>query len=377
MHKAIKDLRSQIKEELLLPEINSQACVHSFFDQGDCHACVDACSKQAWLLDEDGLGLDVNACDGCGVCIPSCPSGALHITFPWIIRSFNGRTFALFACEQSNINKADAELLPCIHALGLRQLLLIYNSAIKYILISTGNCDKCNHSPTVDIYQQLKQINKLLYERDKAPLKILNHSNKTWEKIFAGDEISNQGTQLSRRSFLSGNGKVFRQQLVIMDTLNISESRTIPPGQLLSTDDNRELHWPWAALLNESRCNGCDICIKLCPTSALQLITEENDVAENDELENSVLKNRALLSYTINPQNCIGCGVCETVCESQAISIHKWHTSSAHQVSLSTKHCSACGNDFHLPLQNPQSKNNLCRICSQHNHSHNLFQVLS
>lgn len=356
------DLQHHIKQELLLPEINSQACVHSFFEQADCHACVDACSKQAWLLDDEGLGLDTNACDGCGLCVPSCPGGALHITFPWIIRSFNEQTFVLFGCDQSGINKANSDLLPCIHALGLRQLLLIYNSGIEYLLISTGKCDKCHHFPSTDIYQHLKQVNNLLSERDKPPLKILHHSNKTWEKIFASEEVNNQGTQLSRRSFLRGGGKVIRQQLAIMDTLNIPESRTIPPGQLLTTE-SKEVHWPWVPKINTCLCNGCDTCIKLCPTEALQLIPEKD--------------NAFLLVYSINPQNCIGCGICEIICESQAISVQKWQQSSPHHISLSEALCSACGNDFHLPQQNPQSNKSLCRICSQHNHGHNLFQRLS
>ncbi len=387
MFNAKNNLQCQIKHETLLPEINSQACVHSFFDQANCQACVDACSKQAWLLDGDGLELDTSVCDGCGLCVPSCPGGAIHINFPWIVRPFNGRIFALFACAQSSINNEDTEQIPCIHALGMRQLLLIYNSGIKYILISTGICNHCSLLPSENIHQRLEQINSLLSERNKPPLKILEHRDKIWKKIYANDEVNNQGTQLSRRSFLSGGGKVFRQQLVVMDTLNIPESRTIPLGQLLSNDDNRELHWPCVPLMNESRCNGCDICIKLCPTGALQLTLEASDVRKDDVLEKDPLdinlrasktvQENVLLSYSLNPQDCIGCGICESLCELQAISIHKLQTAKIYHINLLTKYCSGCGNDFHLPKKNPQSQSNLCHICSQQNHSKNLFQRLN
>jgi NAD-dependent dihydropyrimidine dehydrogenase PreA subunit len=386
MYEAKKDFRHKIKQEILLPEINPDVCVHSFFDKSDCQACVDACHQHAWLLDDEGLGLDTSACDGCGLCVPSCPGGALHITFPWIIRSFNGRIFALFACEQSSINKQSVDLLSCIHALGLRQLLLLYNCGIRYILISTGNCDSCSSVVSEGIFKKIDQVNNLLSDRNKPLIKILHHSSKTWERIYASDEIITQGSKLSRRTFLRSGGNTIRQQLMIMDTLNIPESRTIPPGQLLSSEDNKELHWPSVPILDENLCNGCDICIKLCPTQALKILSEENDLINPDILEKTEFKKPGLkktkfktnssLTYYINPQSCTGCGVCEKVCELHAISIHNWHVSSAHHIDLLTKRCSACGNDFHLPIQNSQSKSSLCRICSQINHSKNLYQIL-
>lgn len=373
MDQAGTHLLESLTQELSLPEIDADACVYALFDQADCQACVDICPTQAWVLDEESLGLDTDACDGCGLCVPACPGGALHIHFPWVIRPFAGRKIALFACDQSGIEK-NPGVLPCIHSLGLRQLLLLYNSGIEYLLIATDECTNCRRHQASDIHQRIEQLNRLLLERDKPPMKILQRSNQVWLRIFNTDEMITRGTQLSRRKFLRGGGETVRHQLVVLDPLNISECRTVPPGQLLPGAETKEdLHWPWAPSLNEQLCNGCDACMKLCPTDALQLLQEK----DQDESKDHGDETGSFPSYRLNPSSCTGCGVCARVCELEAITVRGWALSAPRGVDLAEKRCPACGSIYHLPLQNPLSDEPLCRICRQQNHSSNLFQVLT
>jgi len=370
MQGAKNHLKDMITQELRLPEIDADACVYAFFEQADCHACVDVCPTRAWVIGDDSLGLDTEACDGCGLCVPACPGGALSIHFPWVIRPFAGRMIALFACEESGIENNPA-IIPCIHSLGVRQLLLLHNSGIEHLLIATAECIDCTRHQQSGIHQRVEQLNKLLLERDKPPMKILQRSNQVWMKIFKTDEAISRGTQLSRRKFLRGGGEMLRHQLVVLDPLNLPECRTAPPGQLLPDAEADEVHWPWTPMLDESLCNGCDACMKLCPTDALQLIHDGDEEKEDED------KSGSYSVYRLDASYCTGCGICATVCELQAITIHSWSLSKDNAIKLTEKRCTACGNNFHLPLGSSQSEESLCRICRKHNHSSNLFQVLT
>ena len=350
-----------VKQESLLPQINANACLHALYDQSECQTCVDSCPSEAWVLGDESLGLDTEICDGCGLCVPTCPSGALYIHFPWVIRSFGGQMIALFSCDKSSIAEK-APRIPCIHALGLRQLLLMYQSGIRHLLVSTAECRNCTRNPDYGIHQRVEQLNRLLCERNGEPVKILQRSVQVWKRIFNTDELISRGTQLPRREFLRGGGRLLRSQLLVLDPLNLSESRSIPPGGLLPAANDVELHWPWAPRIHAHQCNGCDACIKLCPTDALQMVNGEA---------------AGPAKYMLNPATCTGCGICENVCESQAISVNSHVLSKAHTIELVEHKCTACGNDFHYPRRADSSEQKLCRICLERNHSNKLFQVLS
>ncbi len=361
MQNISRHLQDLIEQESRLPEINAHACVYSYYDQSDCHACVDACPSQAWVLDDQCLGLDTEACDGCGLCVPACPCGALAVHFPYTIRQFAGSMIALFACKHSGI-KQHSEQLSCINVLGLRQLLLLYNSGIKHLLIAQAECTDCQYHQPDNLYQRLQQLNRFLRERNKPDMKVLYRSAGKWEKIYNTDEVISRGTQLSRRQFLHGDSQTIRQNLMIMDPLNLAESQTVAPGELLPTITKQKVHWPWLPELDATLCNGCDACFNLCPTQALQPSRNEENL---------------MVEYRINPRSCNGCGICTSVCESEAITVQSNTLSSAHSIDLDQQICTACGNNFHLPRRTRlESGKKLCRICAANNHNTNLFQVM-
>jgi ferredoxin len=357
-------LFESIQNELRLPEIDADACVYSQFDQSTCQACVESCPTQAWVLGEESLGLNTDACDGCGLCIPSCPTGALSVQFPWIIRQTGGHSIALFACELSP-GKIKTDVLPCIHVLGLRQLLLMYNHGIRYLLITTADCSSCKRQPSIDINRRLEQLNELLAERAKPVMKVMQRSHQLWQTLFKTDEIISPGIKFSRRHFLRGSVQKGQRQSLVQDPLNLAENQTLPPGQLLpaalTVIKKTELHWPWSVQLDNNKCNGCDACINLCPNEALLFVSGNKE---------------GLVEYRLNPVNCNGCGICQDACETNAISINQFSKSPEKAISLTEKTCHSCGNSFHLPSNQIQSEKPLCRICQIHDHSNNLFQVL-
>jgi len=357
MNRYLQDLLGHESE---LPEINADACVYSIYDGSDCHACVDACPSQAWVLDDSSLGLDTQACDGCGLCVAACPSGAISVEFPFVVRQFGGRMLALFACKQGGIDR-NIQQLPCTNALGLRQLLLLYNSGVEHILIARGECENCQYRRSTDVLEPLQRLNCLLQERNKPPMKILQRSARLWEKIYRSDEIIPRGTRLSRREFLRGENQLIRRNLLAIDPLNLPECRTVPPGELLPEVTEGRVHWPLVPQMDASRCSGCDACINLCPTGALQLIRDEENTA---------------VEYRVNPASCNGCGICVSVCEEAAVSIGNDVLPPVNSIALKQLNCGACGNGFHTTREvETRTDKILCRICETKNHNRNLFQV--
>jgi len=358
------NLLAKVKQELVLPEIEPDACVYSRYDKANCRACIDSCPATAWILDDDSLGLDTEACDGCGLCVSACSSGALHIHFPWVIRMVAGRLVALFSCQESCVKEKKGSI-PCIHSLGIRQLLLLYNAGIERLLIATPPCQDCSRNPLEGVYERIDKINRLLDARSKSEMKILQRSSRVWLKVFQSDEVVSRGTKLSRREFIRGKGETLRHQMVILDPLNLAETRTIPPARLLNNNSNRLLNWPWVPDLQSNLCNGCDACMKFCPTEALQVIRNEEDSS---------------LAYHILPEACNGCEICSAVCEMSAISIKEWSWAKVEIIKLAEHQCVACGNTFHLPKKqnasNVSAQISICPICQTKNHAANLFQVL-
>ncbi|RTZ73091.1 MAG: hypothetical protein DSZ02_08000 [Gammaproteobacteria bacterium] len=353
-------LAGLIDRELRLPEIDGEACVHAQIEQAHCSACVEACPRGAWVLDEDALGLDTEACDGCGLCIPDCPTGALHIHMPWVVRLLGGNPIALFACEHSEARVDDATL-PCIHALGIRQLLLLYSAGIRYLLLSTGDCQGCDRCAEDRLGTRLGQLNLALKERHHAPMKALERSPGIFVSLYRSDEVIPHGTRLGRREFLRGGTERLREQLAVLDPLNRPDARRLPPGELLPDAAGEAFHWPWVPVIDEAHCNGCDACAKLCPTGALSVQTGDQEKPP---------------CYHLVPAACTGCGICSSACEQKAVTVHAWEVPVKDRVVLAEHTCRACGNRFHLPEETPDAGETLCPICRQTNHASRLFQVL-
>ena len=342
------------------PEIVAERCVHNLPVHASCSACADVCPRSAWLLDEDALALDTESCDGCALCISACPQGAIGQPVKPLTGTVRNKRIFLAACEYTG---GEGEgVLPCVHALGIREILEVYRNGITELLICRADCPSCERGkePLFDLL--LRHLNALFSSRG---LKSIQHSfidREEWQAVLGklGRDI---GPEMSRRDFFRrGLGRTIDNRLNQDRSDNAAvgngERPTRVPADYLPAIKAGEIavNLP---LIDAANCVGCDACIRICGTGALQLLREPEGYR-----------------YTIDPDQCTGCGVCTDLCEQHAIQISHWQVFETGSVMLAHGSCKACGAGFHRPAENASGVAGLCTICSQKNHNRNLYQVL-
>ena len=358
------ELLERFKHDTRLPTIKGEQCVHALMENASCRGCAEVCPKDAWLLDDDSLSLDVDACDGCGLCVPVCPEGAISIHGYSIALRQAGNDIqqqlnAFCACEY--VAQEAEGIVPCIHALKLQDILRLVNKGVGQLTLATGDCCECERAGKNDFFELVSKLNKALQSNNDFEISVKLHSPNEWRRLLNQESTAASGPDINRRNFfraLVSNG--IERKLDVPDLLVLDESEFVPAGQLMPGDLEFAV-WPVMPVLDMALCNGCDACLRLCPHEAMVL----------QELEDES-------SYKILPKNCTGCNICVDVCETSAITLSRWQAGQSVKIPLEENQCRACGNAFHIPRgTNALEESRLCRICSQHNHYKNLHQVLS
>ncbi len=345
----------------MIPEIIAERCVHSQCEVASCTRCVDACPRDAWILDDDSLQIDTARCDGCGLCVAACTESALGQNLLPALRTVDGHGTLLFACEQTG-GECDGEgVIPCLHSVSSSQLLEYYRNGYKQVVSCRGNCETCPRYGGGDPFRErIAKLNTLLESR-AAPR--IRHAQTTqavwdeWRKTATAEQPS------SRRQFL-------RQAITLtvekgMEQAGITTEENTPPlpcplGLPPHTPDNPGVLYPFVPELNVNRCNGCDACIQLCPHQALQL----------DKPETGHTK-----AYRIRADHCTGCGICTDACDPQAIRVKQMGSQQQTRIPLIGLVCKACGSRFHYPVRQDTALQAYCRICAGTNHHRKLYQV--
>ena len=125
-----------------------------------------------------------------------------------------------------------------------------------------------------------------------------------WEKLYVFEIV--RGLSVTTRHFASNMlGFVIKpngRKRSIFTVYYPEEKVTLPPAYrgrpvLVMRRDGTE------------KCVGCGLCERMCPASAISIVTGERENAED----------RYPVSYTIDMSRCVYCGYCEEVCPKEAV----------------------------------------------------------
>ena len=334
-----------------VPEVIGERCVHARLQQATCRACVEVCPRGAWVFDEEQLGIDTELCDGCDLCAPACPQGAIRPHFLPAVKESGKSLLAFAICERAGIAGLAEGLMPCLHSMGMTALLQLWNQGVRELVVARADCAACDRASSADLEQVLGKLHRLLSARDALPLRCRELEPSAWRQALQRACQSVRDRPLDRRAFFRTALRDPRERL--RAAVGEPEPEFQAPGQLLPPAGPKDLH-PFVPVIDPARCNGCDACVRLCPTQSLSL-TEDSRW------------------YRVHAVRCTGCGVCTDVCEEGAVEVRTLETCEQDRIELHNGRCPTCGVDFHVP---ELSAGPLCRICRQVNHSGKLFQVL-
>lgn len=358
----------QLRQEWTIPEVIPERCVHSRCEVSTCTRCVDSCPRNAWILDDDSLKIDTQACDGCGLCVGVCPESALEVDLRPALRKLENHQTLLFACEAIAGGQSDVGIVPCLHSINMAKLLGYWNDGYVQMLSCRAHCQTCPRYPQQDVFrEQVARLNTLLASRGKTTLRHAELTIENWSNYRKTLALVQPESvePVARRDFLRKAITLASEStLEQLEAAQATQATLEPwPIRLPEAEQGRDLDpvFPYLPSIDAIRCNGCNACVRLCPHEALQL---EQDA-----------ESKVAIAYRMLAERCTGCHLCEDACDREAVSVKVMQPQNQSVLALKVNKCKACGTAFHYPIG--QSEQVYCRICAHTNHHSKLFQVYS
>jgi len=356
MRDLIEQTRATYRDACTLPEVIPERCVHTLSAAASCRACVDVCPRDAWLLDEEQLGIDADRCDGCGLCAAACPQGAVRVSIDPALKQSPDGDIAMLACEHSGIQDGTGSV-PCLHAIGLDQLATLCRQGVAAVVTCVGDCETCNRGAAPHLSARLADLNRLLAGRNLPQMQYRQVTTHDWALLLRGRDMSHGDDIMDRRGFFRRMMHTLTEAHEELDPGATEDiGQFAPAGRILARESPVQIV-PFLPQIEPIRCNACHACVRLCPHAAIRFLDEQDRTA-----------------YRIEPDRCSGCGLCEDLCDQDAISVASWTIPETCEIPLTADRCSDCGVTYLTPSAQAKT-DRLCRICASHRRQQLLYQV--
>ncbi len=360
---AIKKISSSQLSEI---SVSSDRCIdESCKAKKICSICQDNCVVDAISIDE-GVEIDWNKCNMCGICAAVCPTEVFKIQAPSdnkILSSiFRDSKDDNIVIECNFVNKlfqgkekrpkyqGRKIIVPCIGRFSETFLLLSILSGgdnIEFVGC-TSDCRFSIGKETID----------KMWWRTENLLKIFEKTENEDKAIM--DKTQDQS---GRRKLLRETG--FQAMSILLSqssqTVGLSNSNNKTPPQRAELLQLVGKYSPSTILvdrkkmpfgnikLSPEKCRVSGICASVCPTEALQFL-DNNQGKE--------------LSFELGL--CVGCDACAYICPEDALEMDKEvdlsHLSSQRQTIMGLKYqlCTSCGRQFSVKSNSDSS---ICKSC--------------
>jgi Pyruvate/2-oxoacid:ferredoxin oxidoreductase delta subunit len=326
------------------PNVDAARCVHGASPIARCRACADGCPRAAFTLDDDGLRLDTDRCDGCAHCVAACPEAAIAPAADAVPHVATGDPARAFAACARVIAPGETGRVPCLDAMGALAIAGLHARGVRHLVVARADCNRCAWRGKLTLEAHAAHVQRLTAERGLAPLIVEPVSVDDWRAL------RQEASALSRRALL-------RRAVAPPHASRRQEPRAHAVDATLHGANAARL----ASIgpdLDAARCTACGVCARVCPHNviAVQVAAAETH-------------------YAVDATRCTGCGLCVDSCDVTAVRLARWTVARPAALTFESDRCGVCGNRYSRAAGAQVDARPSCPVCRNRDRRQKLFQV--
>ncbi|MDO4591086.1 MAG: 4Fe-4S binding protein [Slackia sp.] len=349
-------------------------CLNTIQKKMPCDACAAACPAH---VDVCAQHIDWHACMDCGLCATACPTQAINASAASSARidaAVEERgACASFACARYR-GHADATL-SCLAAFGWDELAAYALHAP--VVLKTAPCKDCPDEARRAQVKELLARLRFFFGPDGFSRRVLPRAVGV-----SADRGGARGAGARRRHALASAAESVKGAAArLLDSeagepaSSRSRVRLLTAIEGLPEEQRPVLHWK--TLVEDGRCKGCGICVRMCPHGALSFSFDDacaldgtapiaaDDAAAHGGLPHAPSEQTLVPRFLVHDASlCTQCGLCYMSCPED--NLGGWEDAPSASVPVTVAHvldlarCEKCGRTFRA-----QPGRTRCPSCSR------------